>query len=57
MPKAKDDVTEKLLSLRVGASRFVSKPRLCLRTLREHLPGSAWRTETREGGRLVTRIR
>ena len=43
MPKPMDSITEKLLNLRVGASWFVSKRRLCLKTLRKHLPDSAWR--------------
>ena len=57
MPKAKDPTTERLLNLRVGASWFISKRRVCLKTLRKHLPESAWRSETREGGLVVTRLR
>jgi hypothetical protein len=52
-----DSITEKLLNLRVGASWFVSKRRLCLKTLHKYSPESAWRSETREGGLVVTRVR
>jgi hypothetical protein len=57
MPKQMDAVTARLLNLRVGATCVVSKPRLCLKTLRKHAPQAKWMSESREGGLVVTRMR
>ena len=57
MPKAYGPITQKLLSLKPGASYFVGLRRLCLKTLRKHAPDKDWTSETREGGVLVTRVR
>jgi hypothetical protein len=57
MPKPYGPVTEKLLSLKPGASCFVALRRLCLKTLRKHAPDKDWTSEAREGGVLVTRVR
>ena len=51
------NLIERLLKLRVGATCVVSKPRLCLKTLRKYAPEGRWMSESREGGLVVTRVR
>ena len=57
MSRPYDDITERLLKLKPGASCMVRKPKVYFTTLHKYAPGSEWRSEARDGGRLVTRIR
>lgn len=57
MPKVYGSITERLLSLKPGASCVVTQRRVDYETARKHAPERDWLAESREGGWLVTRIR
>lgn len=59
MPKAYTAATGRLLKLAVGRSCVLntSRPDRYLATARKHAPDGEWVVETRDGGKVVTRVR
>ena len=57
MPKLHEGLTAKLLKLPVGKSCVVGATKLNFKAARRQAPGAAWRSETVEGGVVVTRVR
>jgi hypothetical protein len=57
MTKSYGPVTERLLNLHLGKSCVVEVRRLDLTAARKHAPDRQWKSESMEGGLVVTRVR